>query len=323
MGTHARMASTRSDHELLAAWRAGDAKAGTRLFKRHFVAIRRFVQTTVEASAVEPLIQAVFAGFAHEHAATSVRVALLGRAYALVLDHHRAHASSPLDPERDSVAELVAARAGSTGDRLALPSNESRALLDALHRVPLATQVLLQLRYWEQLSSAELSELFGVEANELFGRLGHGRALLERTLRRSSPSEMLDTLRELDERSAPLDDPPLASLMPATLGGCPLVEHRVVARQHRFEYRDPALSIELCLSRVMAGEAAAGEPLAVRGYRGRWAWEAATQEGRAWIQLGNNALELRVRPAAARERVLELLGELELPLLARVAGLIV
>lgn len=323
------MASTRSDLELLAAWRAGDAKAGTRLFKRHFVGLRRFVQTTVEQRAVEPLIQRIFAGCLDDHErfteVVGFRVALLGHAYALILDHHRTHHrthAGELDPDHDTVAELVA-RSSDAGDRLALPANESRPLLDALHHVPLATQVLLQLRYWEQLSSAELCGLFGLEGPELFARLERGRALLERTLGRSSPAELLETLRELDERSAPLEDPPLESLMPTVLGGCTLVEHRFIERQHRFEYRGPALSIELCLSRVGSGEAVEGEPLAVRGYRGRWSWEAATQEGRAWIQLGNNSLELRARPAAPRERVLELVGELELPLLARVAGLIV
>jgi hypothetical protein len=83
------------------------------------------------------------------------------------------------------------------------------------------------------------------------------------------------------------------------------------------------LWIELCLSRLAVEMQHEGEPLAVRGYRGRWSWEAATQEGRAWIQLGSHSLELRARPAEPRERVLELVGELELPLLARVAGLIV
>lgn len=320
------MASSRSDLELLAAWRAGDAKAGTRLFKRYFVALRRFVQTTVEASAVEPLIQRIFAGCLVEHerfAAASFRVALFGHAYALVLDHHRARSSGELDPECDAVAELVARRGSDADDRLALPRNESRALLDALHHVPLAMQVLLQLRYWEQLSSRELGELFAVETPELFARLERARGLLERALGRSSPDEMVETLRDLDERSGPLDDPPLESLMPAMLGGCTLVEHSVVARQHRFEYRGPSLWIELCLSRLALEMQHEGEPLAVRGYRGRWSWEAATQEGRAWIQLGSHSLELRARPTAPRERVLELVGELELPLLARVAGLIV
>lgn len=313
------MASPLTDLELLAAWRAGDRQAGSALFRRHFVGVRRLVQATTPPSAIESLVQQTFVACLHDHARfaapTRFRPALFGLAYALIQAHHGApsrHATPP-DFTQVSVSELLAG-----GSEPPAPLRlESEPLLDALRRVPLDAQVLLQLRYWEQFSSAELADLLAIEPGTVAGRLERARALLERALGRSP--EQLDVLRELEARGGPLDEAPLVTLLPSSLGGRALVDHRVVDHDHRFEYRSAGSHVVVSLRR-RTRSCFEGQPLAVQGFRGRWSWNPDTLEASVCIQLGNNELVLRMQPADERESAIALLGELELPALARASA---
>ena len=54
----------------------------------------------------------------------------------------------------------------------------SAGLLDALRRIPLELQILLELHYWEAMTTEEIAEALGVPLGTVRGRLQRGRARL-------------------------------------------------------------------------------------------------------------------------------------------------
>ncbi|MFV8749487.1 RNA polymerase sigma factor [Nannocystaceae bacterium ST9] len=321
------MASARTDLELLAQWRAGDRKAGSELFKRHFAAIRRFHQTTVEPAAVEELVQRTFVACVEGRdrfaAQASFRAYLFGIAHNLVREHYRGRwrRETPVDFAECSVADL-----GEGPSTLFARKREQRVLLEALQRIPLDQQVILQLRYWEQFSNADLARFLDISVSAVAGRLRRARELLQAAIRRidASPDILISTLRDLDEWAGSLReqsqfDPlrALAELLPEVLGGRPLVGRASGEDGHRFSYRGGGSSVEL---RLVVGadvrEPSGDQPLAVQGFRGSWRWDPDSREAKASVRLGPHDLHLCVQPAAERETVLALLAELDLATLA-------
>ncbi len=184
------------DQALLDAWRAGDAAAGDRLFMRHFAAVDRFFRHKAGASEIQDLIQRTFMilverpdGF---HGRSSFRTYLLGIAHNMLREHYRASAR---DRHQD-VDELSVADLGAGPSTLIGAKEEQRLLLEALRSVPLESQIILELYFWERLSGPQIAEVLGVGENtartrlrrarlrvgEALERLARSRALLESTL---------------------------------------------------------------------------------------------------------------------------------------------
>ena len=134
---------------LLRAWREGDQHAGSTLFSRHYPSIYRFFLSKVP-DAAEDLVQRTFLGCLEAaerfRGDSSVRTFLFGIAHN-TLRHHlrgRQRSEQPLDSELVSVAELAPGPSTALGSK-----QEQRLLLRALRHVPLDTQVVLELHYWE------------------------------------------------------------------------------------------------------------------------------------------------------------------------------
>lgn len=313
----------RSDVELLTAWRAGDRKAGSLLFKRHFAAVRRFCSATVESGAVEDLVQKTFVACVEKRDRISeesnFKAYLFGIAHNLVRAHYRSRSrrETPVDFSELSVIDL------SEGPSTFFTRKRSqRVLLEALQRIPLDHQVILQLRYWEQFSTADLAGFLDVPRTSVARRLRRARELLEAAIRRldASPDILLSTLRDVDDWANAVRDQreadPLTEL-PPTLGARPLVARASGDDEHRFTYRGGSSTVELCLSASMNEvEPDDAQPLTVQGFRGYWQWNQATRTATARIHLGATELLLRVQPAAEGNAVLALLAELDLAALA-------
>ena len=60
---------------------------------------------------------------------------------------------------------------------------EMRVLLEALRRIPLDDQVLLQLKFFEQFSDREIAEHLGVPRGTAVGRIRKARKLLHQAVR--------------------------------------------------------------------------------------------------------------------------------------------
>ncbi|MCB9568229.1 MAG: sigma-70 family RNA polymerase sigma factor [Myxococcales bacterium] len=168
------------DRQLLAAWRAGDLRAGEALFDRHIVAIHRFFKNKLgDSDAIEDLVQRTFMacveGRDRFREDASFRSYLFGIAHNLLCDHfrERARGRRAVDVDELSAVDLGAGALTVIGQR-----REIRLLLEALRRIPLRFQVVLELTYWEEMSSTEIAAVLGLPAATARSRIRRARELL-------------------------------------------------------------------------------------------------------------------------------------------------
>jgi RNA polymerase sigma-70 factor (ECF subfamily) len=170
---------------LLDDWRGGDLEAGRELFDRHIGAVSRFFRNKVGAE-VEDLIQATFLACAA--ARDRLRDGGGFRTYVLrvarsKLYKHWAKARPTLDIDAMSVS--IADLTASPSVIIAKAERDS-ALLAALRQLPLELQSLVELHYWEGLTTAELSEVLEIPQGTVKTQLFRARAQL-RTLMGATP----------------------------------------------------------------------------------------------------------------------------------------
>jgi len=187
------------DHALIDRWRAGDRAAGQALFARYFAMIYRFFSTKCEAEA-EELTQATF--LAAVRARDQFRKDSSFKTYLFAIARHELHGllrtkarkQDKLDFELSSIAELVS----TAGTQLAR-AQEHRQIVEALHRLPVDQQTLLELHYWEELDIAGLSAVFEVSSQTMRARLYRARQALRALLTPFAPAEALRDDSTLDQ----------------------------------------------------------------------------------------------------------------------------
>ncbi len=191
----------RSDIELLEAWRAGEAAAGSELFARHFDAVCRFFRNKV-AEGTDDLIQRTFLAMVESRdrfrGDSSFRTYLFTVAKNELFAHLRrsGRESARFDPLEQSVYDL-----GPTPTTMVAQRKEQRLLLEALRRVPLELQLTLELFYWEDMPASELARLLELPEGTVRTRIRRARQLLEQALR-----ELAEGEGELHSTLAGLDD---------------------------------------------------------------------------------------------------------------------
>jgi RNA polymerase sigma factor (sigma-70 family) len=150
------------DVELVAAWRAGDKAAGRRLFECHFGTLHRFFANKVredpEGLVGDTLLACLESLHLYEGRAP-FRYYLLGiarnRLRRYWAEQGRRGPNEPIDGL--SIAELGAGPSTIIGR-----DQDENRLLEALRRISLAEQEILELYYWEHLTGPELGELLGL-----------------------------------------------------------------------------------------------------------------------------------------------------------------
>ena len=207
-----------SDTELFHAWRAGDRNAGSLLFSRHFDAVHRFFRNKLDAG-VEDLVQRTFVacvegrdGFREE---SSFRTYLFGVAHNLLREHFRKkqRAGAVVDLDAVSVVDL-----GASPVTLLAGRAEERLLLQGLRQIPIASQVILELYFWEQMTGREIGALLGVPEDTARSRLRRAKQQLEAALRQleADAVQLESTLSNLGQWATGLR----GRLGPAPVGGC-------------------------------------------------------------------------------------------------------
>ncbi len=206
--------STRSDSELITAWRAGDRSAGGVLFNRHFGSICRFFRNKVQRD-VEELVQRTFVGavegrdrFREE---ASFRTYLFAIAHNVLRAHFRqmGRVREIVEVDSQSLVDL-----GGSPTALLAAKGEAKLLLHGLRRIPLESQVLLELYYWEKLTIREVGAFLGVSTETGRNRLRKARRLLVRAIQEleAAPSLIESTVTNLDVWAARIrashDEPP-------------------------------------------------------------------------------------------------------------------
>lgn len=170
------------DLELLDRWCQGDRAAGNALFRRHFDDVFRFFENKVAGDA-EELVQDTFLACVRRRdefrRQSSFRTFVFAIARFELYAHwrRRNRRGEELDFSEISLRELVTTPA----TRMARESDRAR-LLGALRTLPLEAQLLIELHYWEGMTSEQLAEVFDIAPATARTRLFRARQLLQARL---------------------------------------------------------------------------------------------------------------------------------------------
>ncbi len=193
-----------SDTELLERWRGGDVAAGSALFERHFDALCRFFRNKLDAEGhgVDDLIQRTFLALVEHREQyrgdASFRTYLFTIARNELYAHlrRRGREGARFDPLVQSVQDH-----GPSPTGVMAHHREQRLLLEALRRIPIELQVVLELYYWEDLTAGELARVLELPEGTVRTRIRRGRQLLERALTELAEGEtaLASTMAGLDD----------------------------------------------------------------------------------------------------------------------------
>ncbi len=190
-----------SDAELLDAWQHGSADAGEALFVRHYPPLARFFRNKVDPSDVADLIQETFMSSVDARQrvqqGSGFRAYLLTIAYRVYCRHLRERYRGPQqDIEALSIADCGAHPSSVVGH-----VQQQRLLLEALRAIPIKYQVVLELHYWEEMSTREIAEVIDSPVGTVRSRLQRARGALEAEMARlaRSPHILHSTLTRIED----------------------------------------------------------------------------------------------------------------------------
>jgi RNA polymerase sigma-70 factor (ECF subfamily) len=193
-----------SDGELLEQWRAGDAVSGEALFERYYDMVERFFLNKV-ATGVQDLVQETFMRCVESRERIRdddrFRMYMFGIAYNVLTAHlrQRYRGDREINLSEVSVCDLMPGPSSLVARR-----REHRLLIEALRSIPVDDQVILELHYWEQLTTHQMAEVIGIPVGTARGRLQRARAHLEEAIQRlaESPQDLSSTMARLDDWAA-------------------------------------------------------------------------------------------------------------------------
>lgn len=189
-----------TDAELLVAWREGDGRAGQELFSRYFEPVSRFFANKL-SSEHEDLIQETFEACVRGRDRLrddgSFRAYLFSAAFNVLKGYYRRQRAAARidDLGSASVHDLAAGPSTVVG-----VAEQGQLLLEALRRIPMDMQVVLEMRYWEDMSSTEIGAALSIPPATVRTRLHRGREQLEQALAQlpASRETREDTLAQLE-----------------------------------------------------------------------------------------------------------------------------
>ena len=193
-----------SDGELLERWRSGDPVSGEALFERYYDMVERFFLNKV-TSGVQDLVQETFMRCVESRERIRdndrFRMYMFAIAYNVLTAYlrQRYRSDREINLSEVSVCDLLPGPSSLVARR-----REHRLLIEALRSIPIDDQVVLELHYWEQLTTHQMAEVIGIPVGTVRGRLQRARARLEETIKRLAESrqDLLSTLARLDDWAA-------------------------------------------------------------------------------------------------------------------------
>ena len=175
-------AEASSDPELLHRWGEGDRAAGNQLFERHLPSVYRFFRTKVSAD-IDDLVQRTFLACVEARARyqhrSSFKTFLLSIARNQLYKYYRDHKrnADKFDASVTSIRDL-----GTTPTDAIVGRQQEQLLLEALQDLPLETQVMVELVYWEELAIDELAIVLDLPTNTVYSRMSRARRQLRERL---------------------------------------------------------------------------------------------------------------------------------------------
>ena len=198
---------SRDDFALLDAWADGDHAAARELMRRYTAPLMRFFDRKLEGP-IEDLVQdtllACIKGRQEFRREGGFRSYVFGIARHVLFAALRAkHRAAAIDVEVSRLVDLEP-----SPSRLVAHKREMRVLLDALRRLPIETQVLLELYHWQKLSGPELATALGIGERALRSRLHRAMGLLRDAVAdiADSPEVLSSSLADFESWAQALPD---------------------------------------------------------------------------------------------------------------------
>jgi RNA polymerase sigma-70 factor (ECF subfamily) len=188
---------------LLLAWRGGDLRSGQRLWRRHSDSVRRFFRNKVPwAVALDLTQRTVEACLRAQDRIRSFRSYVLGVATRQLFDYLRSERRQKLhdvDLETLIIEDTVTSAEDWVGAK-----REKRVLLRALRRLPLPLQLVLELRYWEQLSDRDIADVLAWPQGTVKTRISTGKRALRAQIKllTQTPEQLLSTIDTFEQWAA-------------------------------------------------------------------------------------------------------------------------
>lgn len=191
------VAVTPDDNELLRQWRAGDKRAGSELFARHFDELYGFFRNKVSSSDLaEDLVQQTLLacvrnrdGFRGD---SSFRTYLFTIARSRLIDLYRRRGRA----EPEGYTSMV--DPGQSPSTWFRDGERKRILIQALSRLSFDHQLVLELHYVRGFKGPELAEVLAVPEGTIRSRLRRARAALGQHMNELSETGLGDAAVELD-----------------------------------------------------------------------------------------------------------------------------
>jgi len=193
------------ERALMAAWRAGDRRAGDALVVRCYPMLRRFFVNKAPRDAVDDLVQITFMqllrAYGRYQGKAGVRTFVLAIAYRMLARHYRRdkRKEGRLDPLVDTVERVSTGMFTKLARRL-----EHELLFEALRRLSIEDQAVLELTYWEQATMKEGARILGVPEPTFKSKVRRAKERLETELAkgRGSAAERQGGLESLERLRA-------------------------------------------------------------------------------------------------------------------------
>ena len=195
------------DLTLFTAWADGDRDAGTRLVRRHFPSVYGFFRTRLPEQA-EDLAQRTFLACVENRASFrregSFRAYLFGIARRQMLRSLEKKAIVARLQPKQGAPTMPTSPSGKVARR-----EEELLLLRALRSLQLDDQVLMQLFYWERMSTEEIGTVMELGRSAVKVRLHRARAQLRDAIANDSAPAPIRTatLQDLDDWAASVRPP--------------------------------------------------------------------------------------------------------------------
>lgn len=190
------------DPTLLERWAEGDLRAGSLLLERHFSSLYRFFGNKLSSvGEVEDLVQQTMVAAVEARSKfrgdASFRTFLFAIARNTLLKYFRdRRAMESLESEGDSVVDC-----GMGVSSVVRARREQQLLLTALRHIPIDSQVVLEMFYWEPMKAPQIAEVLGETLPTVRGRLRRAKAQLLEAIEKlaSDPEELRSTVDRMDE----------------------------------------------------------------------------------------------------------------------------
>ncbi|MEM7160452.1 MAG: sigma-70 family RNA polymerase sigma factor [Myxococcota bacterium] len=190
------------DRTLLEQWGEGNRRAGSLLLERHFSSLYRFFGNKLSSMGdVEDLVQQTMTAAVEARAKfrgdASFRTFLFAIARNTLLKHLRDRRNTE-SFESDGVSVVDCGMGVSSAVRA---RREQQLLLTALRHIPIDSQVVLEMYYWEPMKAPQIAEVLGETLPAVRGRLRRAKAQLLEAIEKlaSTPEELSSTVDRMDE----------------------------------------------------------------------------------------------------------------------------